>query len=154
MISRRRSVPAFVWTDVRRFVGLWTDGGKFYKIVLFAQLLLDNVNSDGDDIVRRSSYTWQLIMAENEYLDISRSLCEKICDQIEHRIACPDGQHTFSRIRSKLGRAEAGLQSEINRLAGQLAADPESRLRSKGKHAPIPDTRSILSESLLGVGNA
>lgn len=83
------------------------------------------------------------------------AVCEKICDQIEHKIACPDGQRTFGRIRSTLDQVEEGLKPEISRLAGQLAADPESRLtRPKSEHILVPDTRSILKESLLGAGNA
>jgi hypothetical protein len=83
------------------------------------------------------------------------AVCEKICDQIEHKIACPDGQRTFGRIRSTLDKVEEGLKPEISRLAGQLAADPGSRLtRPKSEHVLVADTRSILSESLLGLGNA
>ena len=82
------------------------------------------------------------------------TVCEKICDQIEHKTACPDGQHTFGRIRSTLDQVEEGLKPEISRLSERLAANPESRLRLKGEHVSVPDTRSILSESLLGLGNA
>ena len=82
------------------------------------------------------------------------AVCEKICDQIEHKTACPDGQRTFGRIRSTLDQVEEGLKPEISRLAGRLAANPESRLRPKGEHVSVPDTRSTLNESLLGLGNA
>ncbi len=83
------------------------------------------------------------------------AVCEKICDQIEHKIVCPDGQRTFGRIRATLDQVTQGLGPEISRLAGQLAADPESKLvRSRGRRSPVPDTRAILKESLLGVGNA
>jgi hypothetical protein len=83
------------------------------------------------------------------------AVCEKICDQIEHRSARPDGQRTFGQIRSTLNQVEEGLKPEISRLAGKLAANPESRLmRPKGEHVLVPDTRSILKESLLGFGNA
>ena len=81
---------------------------------------------------------------------------EKIRDQVEHRIACPDGQHTFGRIRLILDQVEVGLKPEISRIARQLASDPRSRLRRpKGEDALVADTKSILNESLLvGLGNA
>jgi hypothetical protein len=83
------------------------------------------------------------------------AVCEKILDQIEHKITCPDGQHAFGRVRFTLDQVEEGLKAEISRLAGQLAADPESRIRRRsGRRVLVSDTRSILKESLLGVGNA
>jgi hypothetical protein len=83
------------------------------------------------------------------------AVLERISDQIEHRIVCPDGQRTFGRIRSTLDQVQEGLKPEIGRLAEQLAADPEGRLtRPRGERILVPDTRSILRQSLLGVGNA
>ena len=80
---------------------------------------------------------------------------QRISDQIEHKIVCPDGQRTFGRIRSTLDQVAEGLKPEIGRLAEELAADPESRLtRPTGKRFLVPDTRTILRQSLLGVGNA
>jgi len=80
---------------------------------------------------------------------------ERISDQIEHKIVCPNGQRTFGRVHSTLNQVAEGLKPRISRLAGQLAADPESRLtRPRGSRVPVADTSSILGQSLLGVGNA
>lgn len=80
---------------------------------------------------------------------------ERISDQIEHKVVCPDGQRTFGRVHSTLNQVAEGLRPRISRLAVQLAADPESRLtRPRGSRVPVADTRSILGQSLLGVGNA
>jgi hypothetical protein len=83
------------------------------------------------------------------------AVVDKISDQIEHKIVCPDGQRTFGHVHFTLSQVAEGLKPRVSRLAEQLAADPQSRLTGpRGKRILVPDTRSILRQSLLGVGNA
>ena len=79
-------------------------------------------------------------------------MMEKFFDQIEYR-AVQSGHCTFPDVRSRLDQVKVLVKPDVERIARQLAANPNSsmpRSRSVAGSGTAINTESVLSESLLG----
>lgn len=79
-------------------------------------------------------------------------MIEKFFDQIEYR-AVQRGHCTFPDVRSRLYQVKVLVKPDIERIARQLAANPNSsipRPRSGAGSGTAINTETVLNESLLG----
>lgn len=112
------------------------NSGNHPYAVLFRDVCMSESSKEAEGVVK--SFVW--------------AIWETISDQIEHRLASPEGGRSLVEFQIAVNEVNQLIESDVNRLAQKLAENPAqvpARIGKKGSKAD--PTTEMLPMSLLGI---